>query len=187
MRGTRILTGAVLIVGLAAGLGWCAAAHGPDSLVTEALRFRLEHRSLARVTGPWGTVRLSDPRIGAAGLEFLLLVPEGSAGMDTAAAVPKPIPLDQVSRVQIRVGSSGGVAIAGGLLGAVLGLSVANSLHSVGHMVADPVPTPSNGEQLAGAVLGAVPGALLGALLGTQFRRWKTIYPEDPPPDPSSR
>jgi len=54
-------------------------------------------------------------------------------------------------------------------------------------MVADPVPTPSNGEQLAGAVLGAVPGALLGALLGTQFRRWKTIYPEDPPPDPSSR
>ena len=64
---------------------------------------------------------------------------------------------------------------------------MANSLHSVDHMVADPVPTPSNGEQLAGAVLGAVPGALLGALLGTQFRRWKTIYPEDPPPDPSSR
>ena len=189
MRGTRILTGALLIVGLAAGPGWCVAAGGPDSLTTEALRFRLEHRSLARVTGPWGAVRLSDPRIGAAGLEFLAARPDEPAA-DTAAAVPKPIPLDQVSRVQIRVGTSRGVAIAGGLLGAVIGLSVANSLNSSLHNPDSPIS--SDGGVLIGATLGAASGTLLGALLGKSFLHWKTIYPktidsEDPPLELSSR
>jgi hypothetical protein len=185
MRGIRILTGALLIAGLAAGPGWCTAADGPDSLSTEALRFRLERRSLARVTGPWGAVRLSDPRIGAAGLEFLAARPDEPAA-DTALAVPKPIPLDQVSRVQIRVGSSGGVAIAGGPLGVAWGLSVANSFNNSGFHNPDS-PASSGGGVLIGAALGAVPGTLLGALLGKSFPHWKTIYPEDPPPDPSSR
>jgi hypothetical protein len=191
MRGTRSLMGALLIAGLAASPGWCAAADGPDSLATEALRIRLEHRSLARVTGPRGTVRLTDPRIGAAGLEFLAARPDEPTA-DTAAAVPNPIPLDQLSRVQIQVGTSRGVAIAGGLLGAVIGLSVANSF---GSMFDDWGPPDANdshsGLLLGGAVLGAVPGTLLGALLGKLFPHWKTIYPktihpEDPPLELSS-
>jgi hypothetical protein len=180
MRGPRCLTGALLIAGLAAGPGWCAATDGPDSLATEALRLRLEHRSLARVTGPWGTVRLSDPRVTAAGLEFLAArTDEPAAG--TAAVVPKPIPLDQVARVQIQVGMSRGVAIAGGLLGAIWGLSVANSLNNNGFH--DPnSPNSSGGGVFLGA-LGAVPGTIIGALLGKSFKYWKTIYPKTIDPE----
>jgi hypothetical protein len=190
MRGTRGLTGALLIAGLATAPGWCTAADGPDALATEALRFRLEHRSLARVTGLWGTVRLSDPRITAAGMEFLATQPDEPA-TEIAAAVPKPIPLDQVSRVQIQVGSSRGAAIAGGLLGAVIGLSVASAVSQLSGILGTVHPA-SGGELMTGAVLGAVPGTLIGALLGTPFRHWKTIYPmtistEDPPPDLNSR
>lgn len=180
MRGTRTLTGALLIASLAAGPGWCAAADGPDSLRTEALRFRLEHRSLARVTGPWGAVRLSDPRIGDAGLEFLDSVSEGSVGSDPAP-LPKPIPLAQVYAVEIQVNSSGVMAVAGGLLGAIIGLTATSDLSQLSGIFGTVHPA-SGGELMTGAMLGAMPGALLGALLGTPFRHWKRIYPKDPPP-----
>jgi hypothetical protein len=184
MRGLRILMGAVLLAGLATGPGWCLAADGPDSLRTEVLRVRLERRSLARVTGPWGAVRLSDPRIGAAGLEFMASRPD-EPGTDTAP-LPKPIPLAQVYAVEIQVNSSGRMAIVGSLLGAGIGLTATAEISHLSGILGPERPA-SGGELLTGAMLGAMPGALLGALLGTLLREWKTIYPKDPPPDPSSR
>lgn len=176
MRATCILTGALLIAGLAAGPGWCAAAGGPDSLATEALRHKLENRSLARVTGPWGTVRLTDPRVTAAGLEFLASRPDEPAAA-IAATVPKPIPLDQLSRVQIRANNAGVMALGGGLIGALIGYTATQEISQI----MGPNPPPSGGESLTGTLKGAMPGALLGALLGSAVRHWKTIYPKDPP------
>lgn len=187
MRATCILTGALLVAGLAAGPGWCAAADGTDPLATEALRSRLEHRSLARVTGPWGAVRLTDPRVTAAGLEFLAARPdEPTAG--SAAAVPKPIPLAQVYEVEIRVNSAGLMAIVGGLVGAAIGMTVTQAMSQI----MGPNPPPSSRELMTGTMLGAVPGTLLGAIVGSAFRHWKTVYPktshpEDPPLELNSR
>ena len=177
MRATCILTGALLIAGLAAGPGWCAAADGPDSLATEALRHQLQFRPLARVTGPWGAVRLTDPRVTAAGLEFLAARPD-APGSDTGP-LPNPIPLARVHVIEIQVNSAGGMAIAGGLLGAAIGMiSVAVAQMDImgnGH-------SASREELLTGALMGAIPGTALGALLGSAARHWKRIYPEDPPP-----
>jgi len=181
MRATCILTGALLIAGLAAGPGWCTAADGPDSLATEALRHKLEFRSLARVTGTWGAVRLLDPRVTAAGLEFLAARPD-EPGSDTGP-LPNPIPLARVRGVEIQANNAGVMAVVGGLIGALIGYTTTQEMSQI----MGPNPSPSGGETLTGALMGAVPGAALGALLGSAVRHWKRIYPEDPPPDPSSR
>ena len=184
MRDIRILTGALLLAGLAAGPGWCAAADGRDSLGTEALRHKLEYRSWARVTGPWGAVRLSNPRIRATGLEFLAARPD-APGTDTTF-LPNPIPLARVYAVEIQVNSSGKGTIFGGLVGVALGMIMAEAVSQMdfgfggGH-------SANGGDLLTGAVLGAVPGVILGALLGAAFRHSEEIYPVDRLPDRRSR
>jgi hypothetical protein len=180
MRGTCILTGALLIAGLATGPGGCAAADGPDSLEI-ALRHQLEHRSLARVTGPWGAVRLTDPRATAAGLEFLAARPDTPA--TDPAPLPNPIPLAQVYAVEIRTNSAGVMAVVGGLTGALIGVTATEAISQI----MGPNPPPSGGELLTGALMGAMPGAALGALIGSATRHWKKIYPDGPPPGANSR
>jgi len=175
MRDIRILTGALLLAGLAADPGWCAAADGPDSLRTEALRSQLEHWSSARVTGPWGAARLTDPRIRAAGLEFLAARPD-TPGTDTTA-LTNPIPLARLYKVETQANSAGKGAIIGGLAGAAIGLALAAMEDQVdlGPTFGNP-PHDRTGDYVAGAMLWALPGTALGALLGSAFRHWRTVY-----------
>jgi hypothetical protein len=163
----------VLIAGLTSGPARCTAAEGDDSLAIEPLRLQLEGRSLARVTGPWGAARLSNPRIKSAGLEFLLATPDvpGAA----IASLPSPIPMAQIAEVEVPFSYSGRTAIGLGLIGAVIGVAGASAMSNLSGILGPSRPA-SSGELLTGAMAGAVPGALLGALLGSMGRGWKVVY-----------
>lgn len=144
-----------------------APADSPSSgpPIRAELIARMERAGRVAAEGPWGAAILVKPRFGATGVEYS----EATALGDRAgpSALPHPIPMQQLSKLQIRVGSTRKGAIIGVLTATVptllLGILVAGVEGGMG------------GLPGAVAIVGTL-GAGVGGYIGTFVPRWQTVY-----------
>jgi hypothetical protein len=88
----------------------------------------------------------------------------------------KPIPLSQISQVQVARGSHAG---SGAKIGGAIGLGL--SLLAIAVTAGDDLAAPTAGQAIAGTLLNTGFGAGVGALIGLASPRWHTVYGVDPP------
>jgi hypothetical protein len=162
----RLVASLVVLVALSAEL--CAQDLAPEVVqqIGAASKIRVMLVGGGRRT-------LYDPTVDASGLAYSDSL--GPAG-DRQAASPSPLPMAQVTRIQVPHGShAGNGAKIGGALG--LGLGVLGVVLASG----DSWATPTAGEAVGAMLVTTAIGAGVGALVGTAVPRWKTVYASDDP------
>ncbi len=91
-------------------------------------------------------------------------------------AVPRPLTLDAVDRIQVRGSAAGKGALVGAAIGAVGGIVAGVALANwCGPLGGDCTPNYGAVVPIV-AVVSTAGGALLGAIVGAPFKRWKTVY-----------
>ncbi len=138
---------------------------------------RLTGEKRARVVTQWGPFDLIDPRLeGAAAIGYRRAWQYGL--YDPPAGFPTPLPLVEITAVQVRQRATDAGALMGGAavgaMGLLAGLTYMRSCTTSLDLHTGCGFAPADVAQMT-LVAGAT-GAALGALYGSQFRRWKTVY-----------
>ena len=142
-----------------------------DSIARVSLPYRINGHALIRVRGSWGTAFLNQPQLVGQVLTY-------ASAASEPGALPRPLTLDAVDRIQARGSAAGTGALVGAAIGAAAGVpagvALAKSLNDIGF-------GSSSSPDYGGTMLLTVPvsaagGALLGALIGATFKKWKTVY-----------
>jgi hypothetical protein len=166
-----------VVVMVTVALTWTAEAAlaQTDSVRLERLQAQVNSQDKLRAfTYSWDSVELRSPRLTGLSITYdhvEMAVPP----RDTAQPFPRPLPLTQVSQLQVRGSAAkSGAIIGGSVLG---GLGLAAGLASTKECSAFELVCGSDAGDVVVVTLGsAAVGALLGAVIGSPFKTWKTIY-----------
>lgn len=131
---------------------------------------RIGPTRLIRMRGDFGQFEGFAGVVGPQGLEDLRskLKPSGRTAGSTPAGL---VPWSRIQRVEVRGGSAGKGAVAGGVL-----------FGALGGMVGAAAVTVANGSETAstafieGALVGGACGAVLGGLMGAAIPGWHRVY-----------
>lgn len=133
----------------------------------ELLQQKIEGRERVRVTTQWGRVVLYGPELAAEGMgfgraQFEKRPPRGTGGFR------RPLPLSEISRIDVRVGT----AWAGALIGAGGGIL----LTTAGYGLCDEDCESSSGTKVSVYVVMTAVTALVGAMIGRDGWGWSPVY-----------
>lgn len=167
---------------------FCTAAEGQSSSegapaaidlqVRAELSQSLSRRDVARVRTTWGLFEVSTPRLhNPTTLDFAVARPVGAT--EGTADLPRPLPLADISEIQLQRSAAGrGAAVGAAVLGGFTVLATLPFTRPCRGGLAD-FGNPcgaSAGDVIMAAMVAGTGGALVGALIGAPIKQWKTIY-----------
>jgi hypothetical protein len=159
-------------------LAWTAEAvqAQTDSVRLERLQARVNSQDRIRVfTHSWGRMELHSPRLAGSSITYANVMMTAPPP-DTAQPFPRPLPLPQVSQLQVR----GSAAKSGAIIGASVlgGLGLVLGLASTGECSGwlDMWCGADAGEVVVFTLGSAAVGALIGVVIGAPVKKWKTVY-----------
>ena len=155
-----------------------ARAQSPDPTSDSAdyawLRRQINGQALILVRGDWGTAELHRPYLTDRTLSF---AEARSSTTTTIVALPSPLPLDTIQRIQVPGSAAGSGALVGAGIGLLGGLAMSIGLTA---SLCEGGGCSNAGGGSAVITLGsAFGGGLLGALIGSTIKKWKTIYSDN--------
>lgn len=165
-----------------------AARHDPDVLIEVLSRLKNEEQIRVEVPRnlldlesptlltPRGRVVLFNPAFTAESIDYARVRLPGWAE-DAVESFPKPLPLSQVFRLEVRGTASVAGAWTGGILVGALALVTAFT-----DACSTTMAQVCVGDwQMVGMGLGGVAvGAFVGGMLGQGIKKWKTVYVVSP-------
>lgn len=149
----------------------------PDPNDPAYVQAQVAQQSLVRVAGPWGSAILHRPQLDDQALSYDSLT-GFTPGTTGSTPLTRPLPFNEVARIERLGNASGSGAAIGGALGAVAGIAVGIGLARASEGPSASFTTGGEvfGGGLAGAMFGCAVGGIVGAVIGSKVPKWHALY-----------